>query len=168
MNDKKMLIVLLGPTAVGKTDLSIELAKDLDTVILSADSRQFYKEINIGTAKPTSEQLQQAPHYFIDTISIKDDYDAASYEIDALAILNKLFKKKDAVILTGGSGLYINAVCSGFDPLPATAPEIREKLNELLTNKGLEHLISVLKEKDPEYYNQVDLKNPQRVIRALE
>ncbi len=160
-----MLIVLLGPTAVGKTDLSIELAKDLDTAILSADSRQFYREINIGTAKPTSEHLNQVQHYFINTVSIKDDYDAATFEKDALEVLNRLFKEKDTVFLTGGSGLYINAVCLGFDPLPAPAPETREKLKALLSSEGLDQLTALLKEKDPKYHSQVDLKNPQRVIR---
>ncbi|HET6245113.1 MAG: tRNA (adenosine(37)-N6)-dimethylallyltransferase MiaA [Bacteroidetes bacterium] len=168
LNEKKLLIVLLGPTAVGKTDLSIELARDIGTVILSADSRQLYKELNIGTAKPTAIQLNSVKHYFIDTVSIANDYDAATFEKDAISLLKELFKTQNAVILTGGSGLYINAVCNGFDILPASAPEIREQLNEMVLTKGLNHLTELLNQKDPEYYKIVDLKNPQRLIRALE
>ena len=165
---KKTLIVILGPTAVGKTDLSIQLAQKLETVIISADSRQFYKELNIGTAKPSPEQLKAVKHYFVDFISITEDYDAATFEQKAVETIHDLFQTKDAVILTGGSGLYINAICKGFDALPPSDPEIRNELNKQYQIKGLEYLNNMLLQKDPEYYNEVDLHNPQRVIRALE
>jgi tRNA dimethylallyltransferase len=165
---KKNLIVLVGPTAVGKTALSIKLAKMYNTEILSADSRQFYKEIKIGTAKPTAEELQEVPHHFINSLSIFDKYDVGQYETDALNLLEELFRKKDKLILTGGSGLFVDAICSGIDNMPVINPGLREELNTSFKNSGPQPLIDLLAEKDPQYYAFVDKANPQRVIRALE
>ena len=164
----KFLIVIAGPTAVGKTDLSIKLAKHFHTEILSADSRQFFREMSIGTAKPTLEEQQGVKHYFIDSHSISEEYNAGQFEIDALKILDKIFQEKDVAILVGGSGLYVRALCEGMDEMPEVAPEIREKLNQRLETEGLETLCLELEKLDPEYYAQVDKANPQRVVRALE
>ncbi|WP_103071449.1 tRNA (adenosine(37)-N6)-dimethylallyltransferase MiaA [Aquimarina sediminis] len=164
----KNLIVIVGPTAIGKTSLSILLAKHFNCEIVSADSRQFYKEMSIGTAAPTPEELEQATHHFIQHRSIKDDYSVGDFEKDALNKLNDLFKTNDYAILIGGSGLYINAVTKGLDYFPEIAPAIREKILEEYHNKGLEHLQEQLKSLDPTYYNEVDIKNTHRVMRALE
>lgn len=168
MDQEKFLIVIVGPTAVGKTSLSIKLAQQLETEIISADSRQFYREMSIGTAKPSEEQLIQVKHYLINTLSVFEDYDVGQFEVDALNILNKIWEQKPVAILTGGSGLYIKAVCEGFDDLPSTSPETRKLLNERYQMEGLDQLREELKKVDPEYYNEVDLMNPQRIIRALE
>jgi len=164
----KTLIVIVGPTAVGKTAVAIELAQHYNTAILSADSRQFYREMFIGTAKPTSDELTAAKHYFIDSHSVDDLFTVAAFEKQGLALLSELFKDKDVVILAGGSGLYVNAICDGFDDIPNALPGIREKLNDELAEKGLTYLQEKLRLADPDYYAQVDLNNPQRVIRALE
>lgn len=164
----KKLIVIAGPTAVGKTAAAIKLAQHLKTEIISADSRQFYREMSIGTAKPDTEELKHAKHHFINSHSITESFTVGDFEKEALQLLNTLFKTYDQVILVGGSGLFIQAVTQGFDNLPAADPEIREKLNQELAEKGIQHLQNKLKEVDPEYYNQVDLNNPQRLIRALE
>jgi tRNA dimethylallyltransferase len=164
----KTLIVIAGPTASGKTAFSIELAKALNTVILSADSRQFYKEMSIGTAAPTDEELSQAKHYFVHHISIEDKYDVADYERDALQLLDELFKTHDAVIMTGGSGLFIDAVCNGIDEMPDVSSEIREKVQKLLDEGGLKALQDEVQRFDPEYYTIVDQQNPRRLQRALE
>jgi tRNA dimethylallyltransferase len=168
MNHPKTLIVIAGPTASGKTAVGIELARHYHTVVVSADSRQFYREMTIGTAKPSQEELVQAKHYFIDSLSITETYTAGDYEKDALALLDELFKIHDVVILVGGSGLFIKAVCEGFDAFPAVKPGIREKLIEEFEAKRLGYLQEKLRSADPVYYGQVDLNNPQRVIRALE
>jgi len=168
MNSPKTLIVIAGPTAVGKTDTAIELARHYDTVVISADSRQFYREMAIGTAKPNAGELAAAKHYFIDSHSITEDFTVGDYEKQALALLDELFKTHDKVILAGGSGLYIRAVCEGFDELPDADPAIRERLNQELSEKGITFLQEKLKVADPEYYQQVDLNNPQRIIRALQ
>jgi len=168
MNPKKTLIVIAGPTASGKTALAIELAQHYKTVILSADSRQFYREMSIGTAKPNADELAAAQHYFINSHSITDTYSVGDFEKDALALLEQLFNQHDVVILAGGSGLYIKAICEGFDELPTADAATRDHLNRELTEKGLEHIQDKLKVADPEYYNEVDLNNPQRIIRALE
>jgi tRNA dimethylallyltransferase len=170
MKDKKhkYLLVVTGPTAVGKTALCIELAKYFQTEIVSADSRQFFKEMSIGTAKPTEDELAQVRHHFVGNLSIEQYYSAGNFEKDALALLEALFKEKDIVLLTGGSGMYINAVCEGFDELPDVPVEIRNQLNDELEEKGLTFLTQKLEQLDPDYYRQVDLSNPQRVIRALE
>lgn len=164
----KTLIAIVGPTAVGKTAMAIELAQYFDAEIISADSRQFYREMNIGTAKPTAFELSQAPHHFIDSHSIEEDYSAGDFERDALAMIDTLFQKKDVVIMVGGSGLFVRAVCEGLDNLPKALPETRERLNNRFDDEGIVPLQAYLKEVDPVYYDQVDILNVQRVIRALE
>lgn len=164
----KYLIVIVGPTAVGKTDFSLKLAKKFDTEIISADSRQFFKETEIGTAKPTHEERQQVRHHFVDSLSITDPYDVGDFEKDALILLQKLFKSVDVVVMTGGSGLYVKAVCEGLDEMPDVDPEIRMNLNSLYETAGIQILQDRLLQVDPEYYAKVDLHNPQRLIRALE
>ena len=166
--NSKTLVVVAGPTAVGKTAVAIELAKKLNTEIISADSRQFYREMAIGTAKPTPDELKQAKHHFIDSHSIKDSFSVGDFEEQGLALLEELFKKHDTVILVGGSGLYIKAICEGFDKLPSASPEVRDNLNIEFKNKGIIPLQEKLKVVDPVYYDRVDLNNPQRLIRALE
>jgi len=162
------LLVITGPTASGKTAAAIELAKHYKTVIVSADSRQFYREMSIGTAKPTDEELATVKHYFINSHSITENFTAGDYEKECLGLLNDLFKIHEVVVLVGGSGLFIKAVCEGFDNFPDAKPGGREKLNLEFNEKGIGHLQEKLKIADPEYYEQVDLNNPQRVIRALE
>ena len=164
----KTLIVIAGPTASGKTACAIRMAQRIDTVILSADSRQFYKEMRIGTAAPTEEELRQAKHYFVHHISIEDKYDVADYERDALCLLDELFKTHDNVILTGGSGLFIDAVCKGIDAMPDVQPEIRKKIKNLLAEGGLSALQDEVQRLDPEYFSVVDKQNPRRLQRALE
>jgi len=165
---KKTLILIAGPTASGKTAAAIELAKRYKTVIVSADSRQFYREMSIGTAKPNDDELAAVKHYFINSLSITETFTAGDYEKQSLDLLNNLFQIHDAVILVGGSGLFVKAVCEGFDEFPNPAPGLREKLNRELDEKGIGFLKEKLKIADLEYYGQVDLNNPQRVIRALE
>lgn len=164
----KTLIVVAGPTAVGKTAAAIELAKHFNTVVVSADSRQFFREMAIGTAKPNAAELAAVEHYFIDSHSIAEPFSVGDFERQGLALLDGLFKTHDHVILAGGSGLYIKAICEGFDDLPIADPSIREKLNQELEEKGIESLQQKLKLADPVYYEEVDLSNPQRIIRALE
>ncbi|GHB24737.1 tRNA (adenosine(37)-N6)-dimethylallyltransferase MiaA [Mongoliitalea lutea] len=162
------LLVLAGPTAVGKTETAISLASIYKTEILSADSRQFYREMNIGTAKPSKVEMAMVPHHFIDSHSINDEYDVKQYEIDALKILTELFKKNRLVILTGGSGLYIDAVCKGLDEMPEISSQVREKIIENFEQNGLNWLQAEVEKVDPEYFQIVDQKNPQRLMRALE
>lgn len=164
----KNLIVIVGPTAIGKTNLSILLAKYFNCEIVSADSRQFYKEMYIGTAAPSKDELKEAKHHFIQHKSIKEEYSVGDFEKDALTKLTELFKHNDYAILIGGSGLYINAVTNGLDHFPETNIEIRKKLQEEYTNKGIESLQQQLKILDPEYYKKVDLSNTHRVMRAIE
>ena len=168
MPDSKRLIVITGPTASGKTAITIKLAEYFKTEILSADSRQFYRGMDIGTAKPTREELSRVKHHFIDSLNADEKYNINLYEKDALEILNKLFQKHDVVFMTGGSGMYIDAVCHGMDELPDSVPEMREKLNNIMLTQGLDVLQKMLLEKDPEYYAEADINNPHRVIRALE
>ena len=163
-----ILISVVGPTAIGKTALSIKLAKAFDTEILSADSRQFYKEIPIGTAAPSKEELAAAPHHFIHNRSLEEDYSVGDYERDAIAKLEELFQKHEVVILVGGSGLYIKSLIEGLDSFPEIDPGVRDRLNESLTNNGIESLQRELKDLDPEYYDKIDPNNPHRLIRALE
>jgi len=164
----KTLIVVAGPTASGKTAFSIELAKALNTVIISADSRQFYKEMSIGTAAPTPEELLQVKHYFVHNISIKDKYDVADYEREVLQLLAELFKTHDQVVMTGGSGLFIDAVCNGIDEMPDVQPEVRQKVETMLKEGGIDALNKELQQLDPEYFAVVDRQNPRRLQRALE
>ncbi len=167
MKNKKHLVVIQGPTASGKTALSIALAKEWNCSILSADSRQFYKEISIGTAKPSKEEQDGVQHYFIDSHSITDPVSAAQFEREALEVLEKEFKTGDVAILVGGSGLFIDALCDGLDPLPSDVKE-QKKWSDFLAKEGILALQTELKKADPEYASQVDLKNPHRVLRALE
>ncbi|HEY4197249.1 MAG TPA: tRNA (adenosine(37)-N6)-dimethylallyltransferase MiaA [Mucilaginibacter sp.] len=164
----KTLIVIAGPTAAGKTAVAIKLAQLLNTEIISADSRQFYREMTIGTAKPTDEELAAATHYFVNSHSITESFNVGDFEKQSLQLLNELFKTHDKVIMAGGSGLFIQAVSQGFDELPVADRGIREKLNQDFVEKGIQFLQDELKIADPDYYNQVDLNNPQRLIRALE
>jgi len=168
MLQNKYLIVIVGPTAVGKTKLCTDLAKSLDTEIISADSRQFYKEMLIGTAKPTANEMDGVTHHFIDNLSIESSYDIGKYEREALDTISRIFKNKDVAILTGGSGLYIDAVCKGIDEMPEVSAKTRMNFNQLYEKEGIDSLLKKLETMDPEYYNQVDQNNPQRVIRALE
>ncbi|WZL89134.1 tRNA (adenosine(37)-N6)-dimethylallyltransferase MiaA [Salinimicrobium sp. 3283s] len=166
--NKKYLIAVVGPTAIGKTSMGIELARHFNTEIISADSRQFYKEMQIGTAVPSEAELKAARHHFIQHISVEEDYSVGDFERDAIQRLQELFLKHDVVVMVGGSGLYIDAVVKGLDEFPEVDPKIRLNLKENLEQKGLETLQEELKTLDPEYYSEVDLQNPQRVIRALE
>lgn len=168
MTQDNYLILLTGPTAVGKTALSIRIAQHFKTEILSADSRQFYREMTIGTAKPSAEELAAVPHHFINNLGIGEEYTAGMYETEALTLLEELFKKHKTVILTGGSGLFIKALCEGLDDIPAAGDGIREALNDTFEKEGLGPLLKELKEKDPDYYEIVDRDNPVRIIRALE
>lgn len=164
----KTLIVIAGPTASGKTAAAIQLAKQLDTVIINADSRQFYKEMSIGTAAPTPQELHEVKHYFVHHISILNDYDAAQYEQDVLQLLKKLFLEHDQVVLTGGSGLFIDAVCKGIDAMPDIDETTRQKVEQLYRDGGLAALQQEVQRLDPDYWAIVDQKNPRRLQRALE
>lgn len=164
---KKTLICVVGPTAIGKTKLAIQLANHFQTEIISADSRQFFKEMSIGTAKPTTEELAQAPHHFIGHISIHDHYTAGTFEKEAIEKLKELFKIHDVVICVGGSGLYIKALTEGIDDIPSN-PDIRKKLNKQLEEEGITPLHERLKTLDRVQFEKMDIYNPQRVIRALE
>ena len=164
----KYLINIVGPTAIGKTALAVQIAQHFQTEIISADSRQFYKEMAIGTAVPEAEELAAAPHHFIQHISIEDSYNVGDFEKDALATLKELHQKNDVVVLVGGSGLYTKALTQGLDEFPEVDREIRENLNQHLENDGLDWLQKKLYVLDPEYYKNADVQNPHRVIRALE
>lgn len=165
---KKQLICIVGPTAIGKTSLSIRLASHFKTGIISADSRQFFREMSIGTAAPTAEELAAAPHHFIHHRSIEEDYSVGDFERDSIEKLQGLFKSHDRVILVGGSGLYVDAITKGLDHFPEVDPAIRESLNERLEKTGIGSLQEELKTRDPEYFSAVDQQNPHRLIRALE
>ena len=162
------LVVITGPTAVGKTSLSIRIAKHFNTEIISADSRQFYREMIIGTACPTEDQLREVPHHFIRHISIHDPYNVSRFESEVLGKLKELFRNHKLVVMTGGSGLYIEAVCNGIDDLPDPDDNTRLQLKEILRIQGIQALRNKLKILDPVYYDQVDLSNPKRLLRALE
>jgi len=164
----KTLIVVVGPTAIGKTELAIQLARYYDTEIISADSRQFFRETEIGTAKPSESELRAAKHHFINSHSISSEFSVGDFEKQALDKLEELFETKRYAILVGGSGLYIDAVCQGFDEIPKPSEGIRKKLNHLFAEEGIAALQNALKEADPVYYSEVDINNPQRLIRALE
>lgn len=166
--EKPILISVIGPTAVGKTKLAVKLARKYNTVILSTDARQFYRELEVGTAKPSAEELTEARHYFIDNLSIQDTYNAGSYEKDAIDLLAQLFEDNQVVVTVGGSGLYSQALWYGIDDMPEIDKGIRKRLNQIFETKGLKALQDELKEVDPIYYEQVDLKNHTRLIRALE
>jgi tRNA dimethylallyltransferase len=167
-NPKKRLIVICGPTAAGKSAVAIELAKRLGTEVVSADSRQVYRELPIGTAQPTPAEMMEVKHHFIATRSIHEDYNAGMYARDALALLDTLFIHKDTVVMCGGTGLYIKAVCEGLDEVPPSDPLIRSELESDLETSGLQHLLGRLEQLDPLHHSRMDRKNPQRVLRALE
>lgn len=164
----KKLIVLLGPTGVGKTDLSIRLAQRFGASIVSADSRQIYQGIEIGTAAPTADQLAKVPHYFIGTRTLDQDYSAGQYELDALQTLETLFQTADYAVLTGGSMMYIDAVCNGMDDIPTVSDAIHQQVQDIYQTEGLAKLQSMLKELDPVHYQKVDLCNYRRVMHAVE
>lgn len=167
VHHKKHLICIVGPTAIGKTALSIKIANHFSTEIISADSRQFYKEMRIGTAVPSSEELQAAPHHFIQNRSVFEDYSVGDFETDAINLLEVLFKKHEVVVMVGGSGLYVDAVVKGLNYFPKVSDEIKNQLISEFETSGLELLQQELKEKDPVYYSKVDLQNQHRIIRAL-
>lgn len=168
-NRKKQLIVIVGPTAIGKTALGIQLAKHFNTEIVSADSRQFYQELAIGTAKPTADEMDGIPHHFINSHSINEDYNVSDFEKDALNQLTELFIKKDTAIVVGGSGMYVDALCYGMDEgMPDPDEAIRADLQAILDREGLLPLQEKLKELDPEFYAQIDLQNANRLMRAIE
>jgi len=165
---KNILIVLLGPTGVGKTDISVDLAARFNCEIISADSRQFFREMRIGTAVPTDHQLNTIKHHFIRFLSVEDYYSASLFERDVLDLLSRLFSRNNIVLMSGGSGMYIDAVCNGIDDIPDVDPVVREKYISKYKNEGIESLRVALKLLDPEHYTKVDLKNHKRIIRALE
>ena len=164
----KTLVVITGPTAVGKTDLCLDLASQFNIPIINADSRQIYREMKIGTAAPTEDQLRQVRHFFVGSQSISDYYSASIYEQQVMALLNELFKKSDYALMTGGSMMYIDAVCNGIDDIPTVDDNTRKELKLRLANEGLEVLCNQLHELDPEHWAIVDRQNPRRVVHALE
>lgn len=164
----KTLLVLIGPTGVGKTELSLRLAERFQTDIISSDSRQLYADLKIGTAAPTPEQLARVPHHFVGTLQLTDYYSAAQYETEVMKLLSVLFQEKDIVILTGGSMMYVDAVCKGIDDIPTVDEKTRTLMKQRYEEEGLDNLCAELKLLDPEYYKIVDLKNPKRVVHALE
>ncbi len=165
---KPVLIVLIGPTGVGKTELSLSIAEKYHTSIISSDSRQLYKDLKIGTAAPTHDQLKRVSHYFVGTLELTDYYSAAQFETEVLKKLEELFKANPVVVMTGGSMMYVDAVCKGIDDIPTVDKETRELMLHRYESEGLEQLCAELRVLDPEYYRIVDLKNPKRVIHALE
>lgn len=166
---RRKLLVIAGPTAVGKTDYSIETALRCGSPVISCDSRQIYKEMTIGTAVPDASQLSAVKHYFIHSISVLDAYSSGQFEIDALALIEKLFSEgHETLVMAGGSGFYIDAVCNGLDNLPVPPPELREELTRRVREEGVEALADELKRLDPAAWKAIDIKNGQRVVRALE
>ncbi|MBV6644231.1 MAG: tRNA (adenosine(37)-N6)-dimethylallyltransferase MiaA [Cyclobacteriaceae bacterium] len=165
---QKHLICIVGPTAVGKTAMSVELAAYFGSEIISADSRQFYREMDIGTAKPSAEELARVSHHFINSLSIHDDYNAGQFEQDALTLLDSLFITNNTSVVVGGSGLYVKAICEGLDQTPKSEPSVRQDILRDLDTYGLERIAEDLKKMDPEYAKTADLHNPQRVVRAME
>ena len=168
MNRDKYLYTIGGPTASGKTSLAIELAKKLDSVIISADSRQFYKEMTIGTAKPTEQELATVKHYFINNLSIHDNYNAGIYEQEVLSLLQTLFQQHDTVIMVGGSGLFLKAVLEGFDSFPKIEPAIKVNVTDIFEKGGIQALQQLVSKADPIYFNSMDTQNPRRLQRAAE
>ena len=167
MQQQKYLIVIGGPTASGKTNMAIKVAQHFNTTILSADSRQFYREMSIGTAKPTPKELGQVEHHFVDSLSIHEDYSVGDFEREAIELLDNLFKKNDFVVMAGGSGLFVKAVCEGLDQFPDVPNEVKEKWNRLYEQNGIEFLKEKLATVDPEYFKEVDQENPRRLMRAI-
>lgn len=168
MLNKSTLIVLLGPTGVGKTNISLRLAEHFGCPIISSDSRQFYRELKIGTAAPTDKQLASTKHYFVGSHSIFDDYSAGQYELDAIKLLDELFRNQKVLMLVGGSMMYIDAICNGIDDIPTVDPETRQFWLNTYAEKGLTYIQEELKQLDPKHYGEVDLQNHKRVLHALE
>ena len=168
MNNKPTLIVVLGPTGVGKTEISLKMAEFLGCPIISSDSRQFYRELKIGTAAPTENQLARAKHHFIGSHSIFDEYNAGQYEVDVIELLENLFKNQNAALLVGGSMMYIDAVCKGMDDIPTVDAETRDFWQKSYADNGLEFIQKELKRLDPMHFNEVDIQNPKRIMHALE
>ncbi len=168
MSKNKFLIVVGGATATGKTATGIHLAQHFETEILSCDSRQFYQEMTIGTAKPTAEELEAAPHHFINLLSIEEDYNVGDFERDAIKLLDKIFLEKDVALLVGGSGLFIRALCDGLDEFPKIPIEVKNEVQSFFEKEGLEALQDAVKTADPIYFKKVDQKNPVRLLRALD
>lgn len=168
MTESKYLIIILGPTASGKTSLAIEMAEKLNTEIINADSRQVYHEMIIGTAMPDKYQLSRVKHHLIGHKSVSENYNASMFECEVLELLESLYTKKQSVIMTGGSGLYIDAVCRGIDQLPSVDPVIRQQLKDFYRLNGLEAIRRMLRDVDPEYYAKADVNNPKRILKALE
>ena len=168
MSSAKTLIVITGPTAVGKTALCLDIAQHFGIPVINADSRQIYKELKIGTASPTIEQMRRVPHYFVGSLSLHDYYSASLFEQQVLEILRREFEHSDYALLTGGSMMYIDAVCNGIDDIPTVDDETRETLKRRLADEGLEALVEELRQLDPEYYEIVDKQNPRRVVHGLE
>ncbi len=166
--DKKSVVVIVGPTGIGKTSVTLSLAEKYNSPIISADSRQVYREIKIGTAAPTIEEMERVPHYLVGTKSIFDYYSAYEFEQDALKTVSKLFENNDLLFMTGGSMLYVDAFCNGIDALPTVDKELRDEVAREYEENGLEYIQQKLKLLDPEYYKQVDLKNHKRIIYAIE
>ena len=167
-SNKPLLICVVGATAIGKTSLAIKLAKAFNAEIISADSRQFFKEMNIGTAVPSKKELEAATHHFIQNKSIFEDYSVGDFEREAITFLDNYFRKKKIAVMVGGSGLYVDAVVKGLDNFPEVPSEIREQLNTELNEEGIETLQNELRKIDPDYFGKVDIQNPHRLIRALE
>lgn len=168
MKKRTILIVIIGPTGIGKTALAVELAKKLSTEIISCDSRQLYKELKIGTAVPSDEELAAAKHHFIGNLSIRDYYNASTFEFEVMDLLKEMFQQCNTMIMVGGSGMYVDAVCRGIDDLPEIDQEIRAKLEQKYQEEGIESLRFELKKLDPEYYDFVDLRNHKRILKGLE
>ena len=168
MSSAKTLIVITGPTAVGKTQLCLDIARHFDIPIINADSRQIFKELSIGTAKPSAEELQQVRHYFVGTLSLQDYYSASLFESQVMALLDTLFLQSDYALMAGGSMMYIDAVCDGIDDIPTIDDETRATMKRRLAEEGLPRLCEELQRLDPEYYEIVDRQNPKRVVHALE
>lgn len=164
----KLLVIITGPTAVGKTETSIRIAEKLNTGIISADARQFFKELKIGTAAPTPSELARVKHYLAGHLSIFDYYNVSLFEQEALAALDEIFAKSDFAILTGGSGLYIDTLCRGIDAMPDARPDVRNKVKDIYKSEGLQGLRDLLEKTDPEYFHEVDKANPKRMMRGLE
>ena len=168
LDKTKILIIISGPTAVGKTAVAIAVARHFGSEIISADSRQIYREMSIGTAVPSPEEMKAVRHHFIQNKSVYDYYNAFMYETEVIKLLEDLFRRMNSVIMAGGSGLYINAVCHGIDDIPTVEPAVRQEMKELYAWEGIEGLRSLLKKVDPEYYKKADLRNPKRLLKALE
>jgi tRNA dimethylallyltransferase len=164
----KTLVVIVGPTAVGKTALAIRIASHFNTEIMSADSRQFFRELNIGTAKPSDLELKSVVHHFINNLSVEQDYDAAQYGVDALALIHQLFQRFDVIVVCGGSGLYLKGLLEGFDDIPEVSKDVRDSIIREYESHGIAWLQDQMKKLDPEHYNGLDKQNPHRLIRALE